>query len=314
MVKTVYRLDIEPLLLTENSSYTDPPCLTSIREMLSKWGILVIQNHGVNLSLLDECYRLSQEFFALPQKNKERLNYKSLDQKLYSDVGYFPFRTETAVGSAQPDLKEFFRVGVTPEESQKHLFAQNAWPADLPEFRPAFLELFTQFTHCGDKILRWLASAFDLSVPYFEELSKNGTHVLRSIHYPPVAVGADGMRAAPHTGIQLLGIQPRTTHPGLEYKTPAGEWFALDADEFRDCVLINIGDMLSYLLGGEAEASLHRVVNAEGIADHAHRYCIVFFYHAHPEQELLKHSDQSSSTGLIAGEWLNKRFKEIGIF
>jgi isopenicillin N synthase-like dioxygenase len=116
------------------------------------------------------------------------------------------------------------------------------------------------------------------------------------------------MRAAAHTGIQLLGGQPRTTHPGLQFCLPNGEWVELDSS-FKDSLLINIGDMLSYLLGGKIQPTLHRVVNGGKELESVHRYCIVHFFHCDLAKQL---QPLGNNEPIIAGDWLKDRLAKLG--
>lgn len=289
--------------------------LQVLRESLDRLGFLVVSNHGVDMKLLDSCYRLGTQFFNLPPEDKLALRYDKLDQKKYSNIGYFAFQTEVAVGSKIPDLKEFFHIG--PSLGQDHpmreYYADNVWPASLPQFQSDFTQLFEQFNSCGVMLANAIGSAFGLEQAYVKGLVNCGSSILRILHYPPVAPGTEGaMRAAPHTGIQLLGLQPRTTHPGLQFYTPTGEWVALPPG-FESYLAINIGEMLSYILDAKAKPTLHRVVNAQGGSENHHRYAIVHFFHANP-LKLLRRMGGSTTEEIRAGDWLKKRLKELGLF
>lgn len=50
---------------------------------------------------------------------------------------------------------------------------------------------------------------------------------------------------------------------------------------FEEHLAVNIGEMFAHVLGGRAEATLHRVVNAQAGSERHHRYAIVHF-HANP--------------------------------
>ncbi|GAC1388879.1 MAG: 2-oxoglutarate and iron-dependent oxygenase domain-containing protein [Ktedonobacteraceae bacterium] len=287
-----------------------------LRRSIDELGFLVIADHPVNLDLLDECYRFSKSFFDLPLQQKLALQYKKINQKSYSNVGYFPYKSEQAVRSIVPDLKEFYHIGPTlPYGHTMHeYYAENVWPDGIPGFEKSFRELYQQFTECGNVIIRFISEAFGVNLSYTQNLVDSGNSVLRTIHYPPVRAEEEAMRAAPHTGIQLLGLQPRTTHPGLQLYTPPGEWIRVSED-FRTYLIVNIGEMLAYLLGNKVKPTLHRVVNAQDGSEQYHRYAIVFFYHANSLQYLrpINFVDHIQEP-ILVGDWLLKRLRELGLF
>jgi isopenicillin N synthase-like dioxygenase len=282
---------------------------------IDEFGFLAVAKHGVDLKLLDKCYDLSREFFEKsPLEDKMALSYDQIDQKKYSNVGYFRFKSETAVASKEADLKEFFHVGPTlpPDSPMNEYYATNVWPTSPVDLKASFMGLHQQCTVCGNHLIDAIAAAYELDRSYMQDLVHEGNSILRTIHYPPVEGDEVAMRAAPHTGIQLLGLQPRTTHPGLQMFLPSGEWVAPVG--FDDYLLINIGDMLAYLLNHQIKATLHRVVNAQSGSNNHHRYAIVYFYHANSEKVLHQQGQSSSDQPLYAGEWLKQRLRELKLF
>ncbi|WP_199351105.1 isopenicillin N synthase family dioxygenase [Haliangium ochraceum] len=288
--------------------------LADLRRSASDLGFLCVANHGVDLDLLDRCYELSERFFALPLADKMELRYDQIDQKKYSDIGYFPYRIETAQGSEMPDLKEMFHVGQDVREGHRlsEYYATNVWPRSMPQFRAPFDTLFEQLRGAGDTIMRSIGRSYDMDAAYVDELIHEGNSMLRTLHYPPIQAGEEGMRAEAHTGIQLLGLQPRASDDGLQFLTPAGEWVAVDRAACSDYLLINLGDMLAYMLEDSIQATVHRVVNAN--RERA-RYAIVYFYHPSSVAFLCKRGDPGQQRdSLRAGDWLLKRLEEIKLF
>lgn len=311
--------DEVPILSLKDYASNEPArrerALRVLRESLDRLGFLVVSEHGVDMPLLDECYRVGTRFFDLPLEQKLALRYDKIDQKRYSNIGYFPFQTEVAIGSKVPDLKEFIHIGPSLQDGHpmRAYYGDNVWPASMPEFKAGFSRLFEQFNQCGAVLVDAIGETFGLERAYLKDLVDTGSSILRMLHYPPVPPGTtDAMRAAQHTGIQMLGLQPRTTHPGLQFYTPRNEWVVLPSG-FEEHLAVNIGEMFAYLLNGQLKATLHRVVNAQGGSEQHHRYAIVHFFHANPLKSL-RQMGAKSGQEMKAGDWLLKRLKELGLF
>lgn len=309
-----------PLLDLEDVRSSDPSrraaYFRDLERSLRVHGFLVVAGHGVDLTLLDRCYEVSRRFFAQPADAKRALLYSDIDQRSFSNIGYFPVKSEQAVGSSLADTKEFFHVGpsLPPDHPMRAHYADNVWP-DVDGFRGSFSALFDQLQACGDGLFFSIAEHHGMDSDYARPLVSAGSHVLRTIHYPPVAPSGDAVWAAQHTGIQLLGLQPRTSHPGLEIALPSGEWVA-PVEGFEDYFIINVGEMLAYLLGGRYRPTLHRVVSRyAGEAPMAEdRYAIVFFYHANSLQHLRPiDAGDSAPEPIQAGAWLHQRLKQLGL-
>lgn len=122
------------------------------------------------------------------------------------------------------------------------------------------------------------------------------------------------MRAAPHTGINMLGLQPPSTSAGLQFCTPNGEWVTPKRIE-PSWVTVNVGEMFSRVLGEAVPPTLHRVVNAQDGSEKVDRYTIVYFFHANPLQKLmaLPRRDGTKADDVQVGDWLLERLRQIGM-
>jgi len=124
--------------------------------------------------------------------------------------------------------------------------------------------------------------------------------ILRAIKYP--ITKENGVCAAPHTGIQLIGIQPPATSKGLEINLN-GEWYQLNGNDWKDKLIINIGEMLGHLSEKKFKPTLHRVSKTK-----IERHAIVFFYHPN---HMAKINYENKS--VIAGELIKNRLLELGL-
>ncbi len=318
--KTVRKLAREELVVLDLAAYgagdaaAEQRYMDDLKRSVAELGFLIVDSHGVDLALLDRCYALSERFFAMPLDAKMELRYDHIDQKKYSDIGYFPYRIETAQGSSLPDLKELFHVGqaVPAGSPLEEYYATNVWPASMPEFRAPFEDIFEQFRAAGDAIMRSIGTCYGMDPGYVDDLIRDGNSMLRTLHYPAIQAGEEGLRAEAHTGIQLLGLQPRASDDGLEFLTPAGEWVAVDRAHCGDSLLINIGDMLAFMLPDQLKATVHRVTN---VTRDVARYAIVYFYHPSSVEFLHRGGHPHADSGALrSGDWLLQRLEEIKLF
>ena len=287
---------------------------SELKQRLDQFGFMVFKNHGVSEQALGAGYEACQQFFSLDRATK--LKYKAHQAGMN---GYFPYLFETAVTSKEPDLKEFWHVlREAIDENGQPLYPENRWPEEATSFSGSALRLFEMVDECSTKIMEVLSIILKVPEDFFKPICKNGCSTLRMIHYPPIRndIKAGQIRAGTHTGIQMIGIQPRTTHPGLEFFTHEGEWVRL-GEEFDDCISVNVGDMMQAISNAHLLATPHRVVNPNANEKNESRYAIVYFYHANPQVyiEPLSHlptrSGYESFPKMLAWDWLKQRIKEI---
>lgn len=285
-----------------------------LKERLDTFGFMVFSDHGVSLNLLDSFYKVSKEFFAKDIDLKQ--NYKAIHAGLN---GYFPYLFETAVTSRHPDLKEFWHVLREAKNTDgTDMYPPNRWPREVPEFGPVAMKLYQEMDECSMNIMRMMSTILGVDESYFEKICENGCSTLRTIHYPPVRdqKSDDQIRAGTHTGIQLIGLQPKASHPGLQFLTHAQEWVKL-SPEFEPYLSVNVGDMLQAISNSQLRATPHRVVNPLTGESNEARYAIVYFFHANPGAfiEPLSHlpvrDGYTPFRKMRAWDWLQERIQQI---
>lgn len=314
-VKIISRRDYPPIDLARFKTATTSEkqaMANELRERLDTYGFMIFSNHGVPLQDLDKTYEILKKLFALSTETKAK--YRAPRAGLN---GYFEHFFETAVTSQHADLKEFWHVLKPAQDSSgRDIYPPNPWPDEVPEFRPTIEGLLYQLDLCAQNIMEMISVLMGVE-NVFREMCINGCSTLRLIHYPPVrgAIHPGQIRAGTHTGIQLIGLQPKTTHPGLEFLTHQGEWVKLEG--FDDCLSVNVGDMLQAITRSQLRATPHRVVNPQEQEANESRYAAVYFYHANPEVmiqplESVKSREGAPSFAPIrAGDWLAQRIAQI---
>lgn len=276
---------------------------------LQDYGFVVLRDHGVPISLLDEAYAATEAVFALPEATK-RAYARGMR-------GYTPFGVEHAKDSGKPDLKEFWQVGHSPAAAGAgvDVFEDNVWPAEVPQFQNTISELFDHLNDTGMVVLQALAPELGLTTHWFDDKVRWGTSLLRILHYPPVTadtpVGA--VRSAAHEDINFLTLMPAARGAGLELLDRDGSWLPIQADP--STLIVDSGDMMARLTNGVVPATTHRVVNPKG--PNVSRYSMPFFMH--PTLATLLdvlpscRSHAPVPPPITAGALLDERLRAIGL-
>jgi isopenicillin N synthase-like dioxygenase len=194
----------------------------------AEYGFVIIENHGIDRRLIDQCLGCFRAFFALPVEAKKRYQLPAGG----GARGYTPFGIETAKGATHHDLKEFWHVG--RELPAGHPFTQfmapNIWPEAIPGFRESTLSLYESFDALGRRLLAPIAQTIGLPTNYFDDKVDLGNSILRIIHYPPmppeptpsVRAGArDQPAARPRLERALLAALLPAFQPGLRHPDTA---------------------------------------------------------------------------------------------
>lgn len=283
---------------------------------LADLGFFAVTDHGVSPELIRRAYQAAEAFFSQPEEAK--LRYEVLELK--GQRGFTRFGREHAKDHPAPDLKEFWHVGreLPHGHSLLPVNPPNIWP-DFPlDFKPAFQELYAALDRCAATLLEAVALYLGEPRELLSEMARDGTTILRIIHYPPVPeeAPAQSMRAAPHEDINLITLLCEATADGLELLTRQGEWVAIEAVPGQ--IIVDAGDMLQNLTNGVLRSTTHRVVNPGNSRER--RFSMPFFCHPRPEVPLdpLPSTVQRSGgdqryPNITAGDYLLKRLKEIGL-
>lgn len=238
-------------------------------------GFAIVSDAPLEPDMLARALAEAKAFFALPEAAK--LAYKV--QGGAGQRGYTAFGTEAAKDASEVDLKEFWHVG--REGAADPRMPPNLWPEEIPNFRPAMLEMFQALDALGADVLGAVALFLRLPPDFFAIPTRNGNSVLRLLHYPPMRAVAPGVRAAAHGDINVVTLLLGAEEAGLQAQTRDGSW--LDINPPPGCVVLNVGDMLERLTNGYLPSTTHRVVNPAPERAHLPRYSTPFFLHFAPD-------------------------------
>jgi isopenicillin N synthase-like dioxygenase len=314
----------------------------AIREGFATYGLVYVQNHGVDPALRDRVFERFVAFTDRPAEQKEALNRADL----WFQRGWTPPNTERAVvAGGQPDFKECYFAAPMPTDPDcrieyPQIFADNVWPEDDDgAFGEDYLALGQQLHEAGLGLLQGLSLALGLPPRGFDARLEGAAHVFRMLRYLPLSaeqVGTGIVWGEEHTDFNLLTLLPggRFLDPdgrpcerpddasGLSIRTrptkehPQGLKVRGRAPE--GCIVAQVGQQLEILTGGEVLATPH-VITAPRTPGYT-RVSGAHFLHLHPHQMVFPfqrfrtpETIRAYSPPVLAGTYAIKTLIDIGL-
>jgi isopenicillin N synthase-like dioxygenase len=284
----------------------DDDTIQKLKLALTSHGFFTITEHGISDEVLEKSYKVSQEFFSLPEEVKS--NYAHPEKA--GARGYTPYGKETAVGETTPDLKEFWHHGPIIDDSFDHRISENISVSEIPAFNDQFDILFKQLNFLGMKVLSAIAIILGKEASFFDAWALKGNSILRLIHYPPVPDSSNILRARAHEDINLITLLVGAEESGLEVQNTDGDWIPIAAKS--KSIVCNIGDMMQLVTRSQLKSTTHRVVD-NNASSSTSRYSMPFFLHPSPEIELCSIVDESADS-ISAHDFLEERLKAIKLY
>lgn len=279
-------------------------------------GFVGVVGHGIPKKLIDDFYKASKKFFALPVEVKRKYEVAGLA----GQRGYTSFGKEHAKQSKVADLKEFFQIGqfVRANDAMRAIYPDNVEVKEIASFLKLGKKLYQSFEKAGAELLRAIAIHLKLSPKYFDSKIKKGNSILRAIHYPPITEEPkSAIRAEQHEDINLITLLVGASAGGLQLLTKENEWADIVPEDNE--IVINVGDMLQRLTNNYLKSTTHRVVNPPRSEWHKPRLSIPFFLHPRSEMSLkclkkcVTKANPLHYEPITAGAYLDERLREIGL-
>jgi isopenicillin N synthase-like dioxygenase len=251
-----------------------------LRAALETIGFFVMVNHGVASSLIERTFDEARRFHDQPADRKLALRMNEHNNG-YMTLGRYAVWTSDVNANDQPDLNEAFfckrerRAGDPLLRSGRRFVGPNRWPEDLPGFRQRVLAYTDAMDALSGRVLPVCAVALGLAPDAFDAAFAESQFSFRLTHYPPVAAAPNQFGIAPHTDANFLTFLAQTEVPGLQVRTPTGEW--LDVPYVAGSYAVNSGDMMLRWTNGRFKSTPHRALPPVG----RHRYAIPFFLGPH---------------------------------
>ena len=280
-----------PTISFNDLKNTNKDVLDFLTSSLENNGFFVINDHPINLDLINRTFDLAEEMFSLPYETKKKYHAPGTN----GARGYTPYGIETALNEKVADQKEFWHQGSTTNTA----LMPNIYIDEIDNFNDLDV-LYKEFESMGIEILKAFTN---FNLDYNSDISdaaQNGNSILRLIHYPPTD-GTNAHRARAHNDVNLITLLIGGNEAGLEAQDKKGNWVECNCDENE--IICNIGDMLEIISNEKLNSTPHRVVSKgnEGKS----RYSIPFFLHPRPEIML------DAEKTLSADQFLTKRLQDI---
>ncbi len=280
-------------------------------------GFVAIKNHGYSAENQSSLYDSIKEFYELADEVKVKYDGSHTGgQRGYTGKG-----REHAAGRKVGDLKEFYHIGKEIKGSTSLHYQPNIFPSEIPQFKVQTLNAYATLEEIGKNILSAIALFLDLDERHFENKVDKGISILRPLHYFPIEnpsiIEKGAVRAAEHGDINLITLLMGASAEGLEVKRIDGTWIPITA--VKDCLVVNVGDMLQRYTNGRLKSTVHRVVNPPEEKMKTSRFSVPFFMHANPDMDLsclstcVSLDNPKKYEDITAEGFLMQRLKEIGL-
>jgi len=268
------------------------PGSPELRRGLFETGFFLLRDHVIPRPLLDEVRTRSLRFLGEAEDRKQGMLPDGQDLR-----GWSPLRAESSAagyGGSEGDPKgddcEKFSMGpVVSAETRASdpayyakgpgdwYYAENRFPDAA--FRAAWEAYYLRMEALCARLLETVRATLDVPSGTWNAVNSRPGSVMRFLHYPD---HEGGIRMAAHYDDTLITVLhqsvPANGFAALEVQLPGqDDWQAVVPSD--DVFVVNIGEALTYLSGGQVVATKHRVVGAPaGQAAGSERSSLAYFY------------------------------------
>jgi len=264
----------------------------TISKNFEEIGFMYIINHGISEQIITDAMEASMAFFKLEESIKNKTS-KGSEYQGWVEQGREIFDQDEDGKIAELEIRETYDM--------KNVSASGIFPdEDCPQLRKMLTKLTTSSKQLTSRLLKCISLALGLEIDFFDsnhrgmisqglEDSIENCTTLRSIHYPPIsdellAQHPSIIRCGEHSDYGTITLLFQDSLGGLEVKGVEGKW--INADPVPGAIVVNVGDLLESISGGQYPATRHRVVVPELEFRRKNlRQSIAFF--VHPDDDVL---------------------------
>ncbi|SDH27756.1 Isopenicillin N synthase [Vibrio xiamenensis] len=267
-------------------------------------GFFQLTNHGIALTDIEKAFGLSEQFFSLPQQDKQQFPLKE-----GLNAGW-EFKQQVRPSTGTADQKESYQITLP------HM--DDLWPSEqlVPEFESHLLSMEHQAWQLGMKVLSCFADKLGFERDFFtrahQRESQDYLSTLRMLHYLPMAeIPTEGehWRAGAHTDFDCLTmVFQQENQGGLQVaggKDAKQNLVWSNVVPKAGVITCNIGDMLMRWSDDLLKSTLHRVRMPSAEENQGSRYSMAFFCQANRDQII--QGPQQRYQPITAQEYLKMR-------
>lgn len=270
-------------------------------------GFFRICDHGMNRSLIEDVYRVAEQFFGLQDDYKNQYYIA----KSSNHRGYVPFSEKGDYADEVHRSYEAFDLGLDlPHDDPDYLagngvLGPNVWP-HLAGFHETVAAYYDQVSTLGRLICGALEAHLNLPKGAMTDQMSKPISQLRLLHYVRQAstVERKSVNMGAHTDYECLTLL-HTRNQGLQVMTQNDNWIDVPVDP--DVLIVNIGDMMEAWTNGIFRSTPHRVLNLK-----PERFSLPYFVATNydtvikPFAELVGEGQKSQYEPFLAGEHLER--------
>lgn len=223
----------------------------------NEWGFFLLKDHGISQELIQRLRRVGEEFFKMPQEEKERY---ANDPSSGNFEGYGTKMTKNLEDKLEW-LDYFFHIMYPPNKVNFDM-----WPQNPSSYRPVTEEYNTELMRITIKLLELLSEGLGLESDTLKSSLGGEEKIemeMKINMYPPCPEPELALGVEPHTDMSALTLLVANNVPGLQVWKD-GNWVAVQYIE--DAIFVHIGDQLEVLSNGKYKSVLHRsLVNKENM-------------------------------------------------
>ncbi|WJX38596.1 flavonol synthase [Trifolium repens] len=228
--------------------------MKKITQAASEWGFFVIIDHDISPKLIQSLQDVGNEFFSLPQKEKELYANDPSSGKF---EGYGTKMTKNLEEKVEW-LDYYFHL-MSPCSKVDY----EMWPKSPSSYREVVQEYNKEILSVTNNILELLSEGLELESKTLKS-SLGGEEIeleMKINMYPPCPQPELALGVEAHTDMSALTLLVSNDVPGLQVWKD-NNWVAVNY--LQNALFVHIGDQLEVLSNGKYKSVLHRsLVNKE---------------------------------------------------
>ena len=269
-------LDLGQYLLTKDTNELQLAA-ERLKLIAKSTGFHYVVNHGIDYSLINECFSAAKKFHELPTSDKESLG-------ITDGYGYLSNENKMLPARSKPNMNASFVVKQEPGPRNISLDCM-PWPNEsqltsVAGFRDAVESYCAALRNLSMDLLPIYAVALDMPSNYFDEAFSEAMYRLRLSQYGVTPDGEYGIN--PHVDTSFFTLLA-TSGDGLVVQGKSNDWVRVP--HMEGALVVNFGSILAQLTNDKWPATRHYAIH-KSAAKYNWRYSLPFFFNATPSYRM----------------------------